>query len=228
MLFLFVSVILQNYSKIHITVQHPTYCVYRKLAKLLNTTRNPSSYVMFDAKIGKPTCFCSFSYGLYNVAFRRWIWLVPASSYNKYIRYCSTAVLCRGPAMLLPRGCRGHATGKRKGGLEGRRGGGGRGREGMHHSTNQYHSRLVHRIMFEPIVWTHCLNPMHELTSNIDLENHVPILEIQHRLGKSCSHVGNPTSVWKAMYPFWTPNIDSNIHVPIWTPNIDSDVNVPM
>ena len=25
--------------------------------------------------------------------------------------------------MLLPRGCRGHATGKRKGGLEGRRGG---------------------------------------------------------------------------------------------------------
>ena len=29
---------------------------------------------------------------------------------------------------------------------------GGGGREGMHHSTNQYHSRLVHRIMFEPIV----------------------------------------------------------------------------
>ena len=35
---------------------------------------------------------------------------------------CSTAVLCRGPATLLPRGCRGHTTGKRKGGLEGRRG----------------------------------------------------------------------------------------------------------
>ena len=28
----------------------------------------------------------------------------------------------------------------------------GGGREGMHHSTNQYHSRLVHRILFEPIV----------------------------------------------------------------------------
>ena len=26
------------------------------------------------------------------------------------------------------------------------------GREGMHHSTNRYHSRLVHRIMFKPIV----------------------------------------------------------------------------
>ena len=25
-------------------------------------------------------------------------------------------------------------------------------KEGMPHSTNQYHSRLVHRIMFEPIV----------------------------------------------------------------------------
>ena len=29
--------------------------------------------------------------------------------------------------MLLPRGCRGHATGKKKGGLEGRRAGGQRG-----------------------------------------------------------------------------------------------------
>ena len=85
--------------------------------------------------------------------------------------------------------------------------------------------------MFEPIVWTYCLNTMCELTSNIDLENHVPILEIQHRLGKSCSHVGNPTlicqamfhfgksqtSIWKAMYAFWKPNIDLNIHVPIDT-----------
>ena len=33
-----------------------------------------------------------------------------------------------------------------------REAGGGGGREGMQNSTNQFYSRLVHRIMFEPIV----------------------------------------------------------------------------
>ena len=67
------------------------------------------------------------------------------------------------------------------------------------------------------------------LKSKIDLANHVPMLEIQHRFVEPCSILeNNQTSIWKAMYAFWKPNIDLNIHVPIWTPAIDSDVNLPM
>ena len=146
---------------------------------------------------------------------------------------CSTAVLCRGPAMLLPRGCRGHATGKRKGGLEGRRG--------------AERECIIQQINIIPdLCIASCFNPLFEPNVRI---------YIQHRFGLPCSHFGNPTStwqivfpcgksnidlenhvqfwenqtsIWKAMYPFWEPNIDLNILVPIWTPNIDSDVKVPM
>ena len=33
----------------------------------------------------------------------------------------------------------------------------------------------------------------------ISYDINFPILEIQHRLGKPCSHLGNPTSIWKIM-----------------------------
>ena len=114
---------------------------------------------------------------------------------------CSSAVLCRGPAMLLPRGCRGHATGKRKGGLEGGKA------EGGQRGNTSFNKSISFQTCASHHVWTHCLNPLFE--PNV-------CIGIQHRFGKPCSHFGNPTSTWQIMFPCWTSNIDSENHVPFW------------
>ena len=80
--FVFLNVILQKSTSLF-KIQR---IFYRKLAKLFNATRTPSNYALFSAKVGKLTCF-SFSYSLYNIAIRQWMWLVPASSCIIYTWY---------------------------------------------------------------------------------------------------------------------------------------------
>ena len=153
---------------------------YRKLAKLLNTTRNPSNYVCWGAKVGKPTCFVlqlwSLQYCMQAVDMISACIII----YKIYRIYVQQLCYEEGQQCCCQEAVGGTRLERER--VDWREGGG-----GGHRGNASFNKSISFQACASHHVWTHCLNTLFEPNGWID---------IQHRFGKPCPHFGNPTSTW--------------------------------
>ena len=127
------SKICVTFQTICVTFQNPTYFLFRKHTKFVNTTRNPRNYALFGAKVGKPTsCFLqlwSLQYCIQAVDMISACIII----YNIYTIYVQQLCYVEGQQWCCQEADGGTRLERER--VDWREGGGG-GREGMYHSTN--------------------------------------------------------------------------------------------
>ena len=138
--------------------------------------------LMFDANVGKPTCFFLQLWFLQYCI--QAVDMISACIiiYRIHTIYVQQLCYVEGQQCCCQEAVGGTRLEREK--VEWREGG------GEQRGNVSFNTLILYQTCASHRVWTHCLNPMCELTSSIDLENHVPIWEIKHRFGKPCSILG--------------------------------------